>query len=137
MAGAEQPRVLALQETLVSHGLTLELDELMSLVSTLWAAKHNSGELLGDRDLLSGDKIRPLAEKISVEWTRLSECIIQFCGILAERQIKYREHYSSLNALAILLTWIWIGVSWSEGRTLSELERDDLDKRLIGTFRIL
>src|SRR5271166_5762437 len=126
---------LALQETLVSHGLTLELDELMSLVSTLWAAKHNSGELLGDRDLLSGDKIRPLAEKISVEWNRLSECIAQFCGILAERQIKYREHYSSLNALAVLLTWIWIGVSWSEGRTLSELERDDFDKRLIGTFR--
>jgi hypothetical protein len=126
---------LALQEILVSHGLKLELDELMSLVSTLWAAKHNSGELLGDRDLLSGDKIRPLAEKISVEWTRLSECVTEFCGILAERRIKYREHYSSLNALAILLTWIWIGVSWSEGRTLSELERDDFDKRLIGAFR--
>jgi hypothetical protein len=106
----------------------------MSLVSTLWAAKYNSGDLLGDRDLLSGDKIRPLAEQISAEWTSLSKCVTKFCEILADRQIKYREHYSSLNALVVLLTWIWIGFSWGEGRTLSAIERDDFDKQLINTF---
>jgi hypothetical protein len=123
-----------LKMALKGHGLELELDELMSLVSTLWAVKHNAGELLGDRDLLSGAKIRPLAEQISAEWRLLSECVTKFCEILADRQLKYRAHYSSLNALAVLLTWIWIGFSWDEGRALSATRRDDLHKQLIKSF---
>jgi hypothetical protein len=123
-----------LKNALVDQGLDLVLDELMSLVSTLWAVKHNDGNLLGDRDLLSGEKIRPLAEQISAEWTSLSKCVIKFCEILANRQIRYREHYSSLNALVVLLTWIWVGFSWGEERALSEIERDDFDKQLIKSF---
>jgi hypothetical protein len=123
-----------LKNALSSHGLELVLDELMNLVSTLWAVKHNGGDLLGDRDLLSGDKIRPLAEQISAEWTGLSKCVTKFCEILEDRQIKYRDHYSSLNALAILLTWVWIGFSWGEGRRLSEIERDDFYKQLVKSF---
>jgi hypothetical protein len=123
-----------LKLALTSHGLELVLDELMSLVSTLWAVKYNGGDLLGDRDLLSGDKIRPLAEQISAEWTSLRECVTRFCEILADRQIKYQEHYSSLNSLVVLLTWIWVGFSWGERRALSATGRDDFDKQLIKTF---
>jgi hypothetical protein len=123
-----------LKTVLGSQGLELVLDELMSLVSTLWAVKHNGGDLLGDRDLLSGDKIRPLAEQISAEWTSLSECVTKFCEILADRQIKYREHYTSLNALAVLLAWVWIGFSWGKGRALSVPDHDILDKTLSESF---
>jgi hypothetical protein len=126
---------LELRHDLAEQGLTLELDALVSATSFLWSVSHNDGRLLANSDLLKGDVIRPMASALSQRWMPVQDALNAGAKILAQCGLDYgpRGHFSSLYELAVLCAWLYVAEIWKTDHTLSELERDDFDKRCAQT----
>ncbi len=73
-----------LREELKTTGLDLEIDDLISAVSFVWAVVHNGGKLLTNRDLLQGDIIRPMGADLSAEWELLATTVLDVASSLSD-----------------------------------------------------
>lgn len=115
---------------LADQKLWVQLDDLVRLVSVVWAIKHNDGKLLEDRDLLKGPIIRPMAVTLSENWSRITDAAKEGVTIAKERELQYGSgsQYASLNAMAIVWAWSYLAISWKEEHGLRELPRDDFEK---------
>jgi len=120
-----------LREELASTNLSIEMDDLISAVSFLWSVNFNSGKLLANRDLLQGTTIRPMAVDLSRGWRIVREAILAVTEQVNERQLEYgpRAHYSSLNALAVVWTWLYLALQWEKTQSLSVPEKDGFRKK--------
>jgi 5-methylcytosine-specific restriction endonuclease McrA len=49
---------------------------------------------------------------------------------IKDRDLRFREHYQSINALSYLWAWYFIALRWGSQRHLKETDKDALDKRL-------
>ncbi len=125
-----------LLDDLAGKGLTMAMDDLVGTVSVVWAVTRNGGKLLDNSDLLKGHIIRPMANALASDWTRLSQAILNCTDAVVDRDLQYGPgaQYASLNSLALLWAWWFLAVSWEDANGLKERPRDDFEKKCRDTF---
>ncbi len=131
--GAKQC-IQGLAAHLATLSLPIETEDVVSAISFVWSVAFNNGELLNNNDLMRGDTIRPMAANISKGWDILTESATQVCSQIEERDLRFREHYQSLNAVAYLWAWYFGGLFWGQQRGLGVRPQDELEKRLRETL---
>lgn len=57
-----------LQASLSDRKLSLGIDDLVGVVSFMWATRFNEGKVLGNKDLLKGSAVRPMAMNLASNW---------------------------------------------------------------------
>ena len=124
----------ALREGLTEHGLKLDDESVVRVVSTIWSAVQNKGALLSSRDLLNPGRVKPLAIGANVRWDRLQGAALWTAERVEVAGLKYRTHYESLNAVIVLMAWRAVGSEWLAGRGLSVTGRDEFEKRIAEAF---
>lgn len=120
-----------LRKNFVEEKVTIEIDNLVGAVSTIWSILCKDGNLLEDKDLLKGDVVKPMAGEISKHWNNICEAASMVLDLLNKRDLEYKKQYYSMNALAIVWAWYSIAVIWGKenGRTMNVPERDDFQKK--------
>jgi len=118
-----------LAETLrKNYAIHVSIDELVAGVSLLWVVRFNGGRLLANADLLKGDRVRPMARQLAENWQLVETAINHAADSVQKRGLAYGVHYQSLNALALMWAWQFIGESWAAKHSLREVERDEWAK---------
>lgn len=123
-----------LRRQLKDLGVDLSLDDLMSGIAFVWSVLFNGGKVLSQRDLLDAKAIRPMAHQLSEEWNALEKSLRATTEAIQQRGLEYGRHYLSLNALAVLWAWRYLGDRWAWSRSLREVARDEWDKQLAALF---
>jgi len=123
-----------LRKQLKPLGLDLSLDDLMAGIAFVWAVVFNEGKVLSQRDLLDAKAIRPMAQQLSEEWGHLEQSLRATSEAIQKRDLVYGRHYLSLNALAVLWAWRFLGERWLRQRSLQARPKDDWEKRLAAEF---
>ena len=126
----------ALLDELAERDLSLEMDDLVGAVSFLWGVRYNSGKLIDNRDLLKGGVIKPMASALSEGWTTISAAVVSTMDVVKDRHLVFGAagHYVSLNSLAIIWAWNYLGANWQATTALNEAQRDDFTKKCSATL---
>lgn len=118
------------------RGLTIEMDSLVGAVSFIWCVCCNQGQLLANHDLLRGATIRPMASELAKRWNDIRRAV--FAGLEAVRNhgLEYGSagQYSSLNALSVVWSWLYVAIQWERQHVLTVPQRDDFEKKLNATL---
>jgi hypothetical protein len=105
----------------------LETDEIVRLISFVWAVEHRDGYLLDSKDLLKGDIVRSLATSTAQQWNGLKPNLELGADLINARSLPDK----SFNAVIVVLTWHHIVFDkFNTLAGLSHIERDDLEKHL-------
>lgn len=110
------------------HNIAVSLDELVSAVSLVWAVHFNDGRMLSNADLLKGETIRPMAQQLAEHWTKVKEAVLSVCSVVQKHDLVYGNQYQSLNSLALLWAWRFIGVEWQSANKTNEPDKDAWNK---------
>jgi Protein of unknown function DUF262 len=117
--------LIPLRET----GYVRNMDELVQVVSHIWASLNNEGNLLGQNDLLKGSIVAPMAQDICKQWTHFCENLSITSKALEELGIERSvSMVNSLYALTVLWSWSMLYNVWKASRTLDVSKGDDFDK---------
>jgi hypothetical protein len=92
-----------LVETFTDNNISVEIDEIVRLISFIWSVDTRKGTLLDSKDLLKGDIIRPMANFVSHNWVYITKYIINSIEILKERNLV--KISGSFNAIIVYITW--------------------------------
>ena len=113
---------------LADRGFKVETDEIVRLISFLWAVDCRNGALLDSRDLLKGDIVRSLAGSVSCAWSRLKPRLERGADLIKEQELV--ENQGSFNAIIVFLTWYRLVFDRCEElcRRVSVVEGDSLEK---------
>jgi hypothetical protein len=118
-----------LRGSLADRGFQLDTDEIVRLISFIWAVEHRGGNLLDAKDLLKGDIVRSLAASTAKNWNGLTAAIEKGAELIKERELA--ENAGSFNAIIVFLAWYRIVIEALKSiGGLSVVERDDFDKHL-------
>jgi hypothetical protein len=117
-------------------GLRIEMDNLVGAVSFIWSVCCNNGRLLANRDLLRGAMIRPMASELAKRWGDICRAIVTGLNVVRSRGLEYGSagEYSSLNALMVVWSWLYLAIQWEEQHVLTVPQRDDSEKKLNDTL---
>jgi hypothetical protein len=116
-----------LHDALSDRGFQLETDEIVRLISFVWAVEHRGGNLLDSKDLLKGNIVRSLATSTAEQWNRLKPSLERGADLIKSRELPDK----SFNAVIVVLTWYKIVFDkFDVLGGLSCIERDDLEKHL-------
>ena len=126
-----------LREQLAELSVSIPDEDVISAISFVWSVAFNSGRLLNNNDLIRGDAIRPMASDISSHWHLLIEAVTRICEHARERELRFREHYQSVNSLAYLWAWYFAALRWRQEQKPKELEKDSLVKGLAAALDAL
>lgn len=119
-----------LQSELKTDRVDLQMDELVGAVSMIWAVLSNKGHLLTDRDLLQGDKVRPMAKDLCGNWAVIVDSLTLGSSCLEELGIVYGMMFNSINSLSLVWAWIVLAEQWASSVKLTVVSRDEFDKLL-------
>lgn len=120
----------ALREQCATFGLAMKMDDLVGLISFVWAVLSNEGKLLKDKDLLRANVLRSMAADLAANWGTISDTCVEVLGVLRDRGYEYRDQYTSLNVIGVLWAWATIATSWERAPGRSVVQRDEMAKRL-------
>lgn len=118
------------------RGLNIEMDSLVGSVSYIWSVCCNQGRLLANRDLLRGATIRPMASELAKRWADIRRAVIDGLEAVQSRGLEYGSagQYLSLNALAVVWSWLYIAIQWEGQHNLTVPQRDGFEKKLNATL---
>lgn len=118
-----------LRSGLSDRGFQLEMDEIVRLISFVWAVENRNGQLLDSRDLLKGDIVRSLASSTASQWKRLKPDLERGAELVRDRELL--ENYGSFNAIIVFLSWYRMVFEQFDAISgLKVVGRDDLEKHL-------
>ena len=118
-----------LKAALGDRGFPLEMDEIVRLISFVWAVENRDGNLLDSKDLLKGDIVRSLASDTARQWNRLKPNLERCAELVRDRELL--ENHGSFNAVIVILSWYRLVHERLEALSgLTVVERDDLEKHL-------
>ena len=109
--GAEEC-MKALQTALHCFGLDLEINELMTVLTGVWACIENRGHLITNDDLMDEKQLKSIAVWLSLNWETISDAIQSVAKSLKDRGLKYKVHFGSPRVLILLSTWNLVGRMW-------------------------
>ena len=116
-----------LHDALDDKGFQLGTDEIVRLISFVWAVEYRGGSLLDSKDLLKGDIVRSLATNTAEQWNRLKPNLERGADLIRSRELPDK----SFNAVIVVLAWHRVVFDKFDALTgLSVIERDDLEKHL-------
>ena len=117
-------------EAINDREFNVEIDDIIRLISFVWAVEWNSGKLLAHTDLLKGDVIRPMAANVSTTWKKFEPRVVQCTEFIKNRFLV--ENQGSFNAIIVYLTWYRMVFDRFDtiASSLSVTERDGLEKQL-------
>ena len=124
-----------LQTSLSEVGVSIDIDDLVGTVSTMWSVLYRDGALLTANDLLRGEKVRPMAADLVNAWETVVENVVEGAQLVRDRGFLFGAHYRSLNVLTLLLAWRLLGRQWLAVHTLVVTARDDFEKSLDVAFK--
>jgi hypothetical protein len=124
-----------LKDDLTGAGVAIDIDNLVSTVSVMWSVIFRDGNLLTAKDLLRGEKVRPMAQDLVESWGTISANVVEGAQLVHDRGFEFRVHYRSLNVLTLLLTWRLLGQQWLAAHPLSVTDKDSFRKSLDATFK--
>ena len=105
------------------------MDEIVRLISFVWAVENRNGNLLDSKDLLKGDIVRSLANDTARQWSRLKPNLERAAELVRDRELP--ENYASFNAVIVIFSWYRLVQARLEALSgLTVVERDDLEKHL-------
>jgi hypothetical protein len=87
-------------------------DDAVQMIATMWAVEHNHGHVLNERDLLRGETVKRMAQDVRNDWEQLTGIALSGLESLDSQSLQYQLHFKSLNVLAILLAWRYVGANW-------------------------
>jgi hypothetical protein len=123
-----------LSESLSAEFVSLNIDQLVGAVSAMWAVLHRDGALLTDDDLLRGEKVRPMAQDLVVNWDTVSSNAVEGARLVNDRGFRFGSHYRSLNVFTLLVCWRLLGRQWLAEQALCVTTKDSFEKSLEAAF---
>lgn len=108
----------------------------MKGVSTIWSVFWKDGELLSDRDLLKGDIVRPMSGNLASCWNVIADAVTECCDLIEDSDLKFRQHYDSINAVIILWCWYTTAMQWKSSQSLSAPKKDSFEKEIAEILRM-
>lgn len=119
-----------LRSALDDRGFRLETDEIVRLISFVWAVEHRKGILLDSKDLLKGEIVRSMAASVAAAWTKLKPRVESCADLIKERDLL--ENQGSFNAVIVYLTWYRLAFDRFDAiaGSVSLIERDSIEKQL-------
>lgn len=119
-----------LSETFSENNISVEIDEMVRLISFIWSVDSRKGTLLDSKDLLKGDIIRPMANVVSSNWENITKTVKNGIEIIKEKNLV--KISGSFNAIIVYITWYRIVSSKLKiiQQTLNVIEKDSLEKQL-------
>jgi hypothetical protein len=121
--------LVALQLLLEEKQFKIDTDDIVRLISFVWAVEHRQGVLLDSKDLLKGEVVRSMAGAVSAAWNSLTSRIDAASKLVGERDLV--ENQGSFNAVIVFFTWYKLIFDKLESLTgIQLIERDNLEKEL-------
>jgi hypothetical protein len=119
-----------LRTALGDRGFRIETDEIVRLISFVWAVESRGGTLLDSKDLLKGEIVRSMAASVACTWTKLKPRVESCADLIKERDLL--ENQGSFNAIIVYLTWYRLAFDRFDAAagSVSLIERDSLEKQL-------
>ena len=119
-----------LRAALGDRGFHLETDEIVRLISFVWAVECRNGILLDSKDLLKGEIVRSMAASVAATWLKLKPRVESCADLIKERDLL--ENQGSFNAIIVYLTWYRLVFDRFDAvsGTVSVIERDSIEKQL-------
>ncbi len=119
-----------LKSALGDRGFHLETDEIVRLISFIWAVEYRAGNLLDSKDLLKGEIVRSMATSVASAWNRLRPRLERGADLIKERDLL--ENQGSFNAFIVFLTWYRLVYEYFEAISIGVpvVERDSLEKKV-------
>lgn len=119
-----------LRTALGDRGFRIETDEIVRLISFVWAVECRGGTLLDSKDLLKGEIVRSMAASVAATWTKLKPRVESCADLIKERDLL--ENQGSFNAIIVYLTWYRLAFDRFDAvaGSVSVIERDSLEKQL-------
>jgi len=124
----------SLKASLAENGVAIDIDNLVGTVSIMWSILHRDGALLTAKDLLHGNKVRPMAQDLVESWNTIASNAVEGAQLVSDRGFIFRTHYRSLNVLTLLLGWRLMGRQWLYQRKLGTVANDGFVKALDAEF---
>ena len=119
-----------LRDALGDRGFHLETDEIVRLISFVWAVECRKGILLDSKDLLKGEIVRSMAASVAATWLKLKPRVESCADLIKERDLL--ENQGSFNAIIVFLTWYRLAFDRFDAVSghVSVIERDSIEKQL-------
>ena len=119
-----------LRSALGDRGFRLETDEVVRLISFIWAVECRGGTLLDSKDLLKGEIVRSMAASVAATWTKLKPRVENCADLIKERDLL--ENQGSFNAIIVYLTWYRLVFDRFDAvaGSVPLTERDSIEKQL-------
>jgi hypothetical protein len=118
----------ALRQGFSDRGFHLETDEMVRLISFVWAVDKNDGKLLDSKDLLKGDIVRSMAGFVANAWKRLESRMENGADLIKRRDLI--ENHGSFNSVIVFLVWYRTVFDKFESLPGTVVDRDRLSKKL-------
>jgi len=124
-----------LREDLADEDVTLDVDEVVGVISAMWSVLCRNGEVLTANDLLRGEKVRPMAQDLVPRWDVIRSNAVAGADLVGDQGLLYGTQYRSLNVLTLLLCWRLVGRQWLAEHPLGVTQKDGFVKSLDAEFR--
>ena len=122
-----------LQLLLEGKGFKLDTDDIVRLISFVWAVEHREGVLLDSKDLLKGEVVRSMAGAVSAAWNSLISRIEVSSSIVSDRD--FIENQGSINAVIVFFAWYKLVFDRFDALTgIPLIEKDNLEKGIEAAF---
>ena len=118
-----------LRTVLENNELQVSTDELVRLISFVWAVEERDGKLLEAKDLLKGEIVRPMAAAVARKWNQMLHIINEGARLIHKRELC--SNAGSFNALIVFLCWFYLSRKWSSTVFMKELDRDSFYKEIM------
>lgn len=121
-----------LRSALLDRGFDRDLktDEIVRLISFIWAVEKRGGNLLDSKDLLKGAIVRSMAGSVALVWNQLKPRLERAADLIKARDLL--ENLGSFNSIIVFLTWYQLVFDRLEAIAMGAplIERDSLEKQL-------
>lgn len=121
-----------LKSSLLDRGFDRDLktDEIVRLISFIWAVEKRGGNLLDSKDLLKGVIVRSMAASVALVWNQLKPRLERGADLIKGRDLL--ENLGSFNSIIVFLTWYQLVFDSFESISIGAplVERDSLEKQL-------
>ena len=85
----------------------LATDAIVKMLSIIWCAFDDiqRGKILRDNDLLDSKTVKTMARWLQTNWDVVSGGLLTVTHIVSECNLRFNQHYYSINALTLLSVW--------------------------------
>ena len=116
--------------------MEISLDELVRVVSNLWALRHNHGVPLESSDLLEGEKVAPMAGDISREWNVIEDSIKACVEQMQYQDLQFGQNrwFNSLTSFSFVVA---MHLRWQHGlaEISGEADRHNAEERFAAIMK--